>query len=151
MARGITRDRAENSIESRPSQEDSGKQSMLVDAEYIAVEIAGRRSFYRLRHKWSWAIIIWLSILIIFNCGLAIAIGSGELNFSAYQWFITAVTIETFLQVIALGLIAVKFLFSDGSTAQRDKRSKTSRKKTAGLQPERPRRIADRSEQSPDQ
>lgn len=151
MARGITRDQAEDSIESHPSQEDSGKQSMLLDAEYIAVEIAGRRSFYRLRLKWSWAIIIWLSLLITFNCGLAVAIGSGHLDFTAYRWFITAVTIETFLQVIGLGLIAVKFLFSDGRTAQQGKRTKTPDKKTASRRSGYSRRMEGRSEHSPDQ
>ena len=77
------------------------------------VEIEGRKSFYWLRTKWSWAIVVWLTILIVFNCALAILVGAGRLDYTKYQWFITAVTVETFLQVIGLAVLAVRYLFSD--------------------------------------
>ncbi|WP_306025713.1 hypothetical protein [Oceaniradius stylonematis] len=55
----------------------------------------------------------WITALIAFNVILTLLVGLGCLDFTNYQWFVTAVTIETFLQIVALGAIAVKYLFSD--------------------------------------
>lgn len=56
----------------------------------------------------------WISILILFNAALTICVGIDALEFASAPWFVTAVTVETFLQVIGLGYIAVRFLFSRG-------------------------------------
>ncbi len=77
------------------------------------IKAKGLREFFDLRKKWSSWIIFWISCLIIFNSGLAVFVGMGVLDFSEYEWFITAVTVETFLQVVGMGYVAVKFLFSD--------------------------------------
>jgi hypothetical protein len=98
------------------SPTDAGKDQAIAAAEREAVETGGRKGFFDLRKRWSTAIIIWISILILFNCALAVLVGYGTLDFTRYQWFITAVTVETFLQIVALGAIAVRFLFSSGDT-----------------------------------
>lgn len=77
------------------------------------VELSGRTRFFKLRDTWSRWIIGWITVLIAFNILITLAVGLGCLDFEKYQWFITLVTVETFLQVIALGAIAVKYLFSD--------------------------------------
>lgn len=102
----------------KPTEDDAGKDAAIAAAqqERETVETGGRREFFGLRNQWSRWIIIWISVLILFNCALAVLVGLGGLDFSDYQWFITAVTVETFLQVIALGAIAVRFLFSSGDS-----------------------------------
>lgn len=57
---------------------------------------------------------MWITALIAFNSLLAILVGTGCLDFTQMQWFITAVTVETFLQVVGLGYVAAKYLFSNG-------------------------------------
>jgi hypothetical protein len=109
----ITRDQAKDSL-TRVQDKDAEKEHALRKGELERVELDGRRRFYRLRTKWSWAIIGWISCLIAFNIVLTILVGVKVLDFSEYQWFITAVTVETFLQVIGMGVVAVKFLFSKG-------------------------------------
>lgn len=94
--------------------DDLAKHVALIEAKLKAVEVDGKRDFFKLREKWSSVIITWISLLILFNVVLAVAIGSGSLDFSEYEWFITAVTVETFLQVVGLGYVAAKYLFSDG-------------------------------------
>lgn len=81
-------------------------------AEDKGVELDGRRRYFELRHTWSAWIITWISVLILFNATLTALVGLGLLDFEKYQWFITAVTIETFLQIVGMGYIAVRFLFS---------------------------------------
>jgi len=101
---------------SATSPNDVGKDQAIADAERRAVETGGRKGFFDLRKRWSTAIILWISILILFNCALTVLVGSGTLDFRDYHWFITAVTVETFLQIVALGAIAVRFLFSSGDS-----------------------------------
>lgn len=95
-------------------ERDRGKGHELSDAHREAVEIEGRAKFFCMRSTWSRWIIAWISILIIFNCILALLTGWGSLDFTKYKWFITSVTVETFLQIVGMGYIAVKFLFSAG-------------------------------------
>lgn len=95
------------------SDQDPAKAVAIAKATREAVEIDGRRRYYKLRENWSSCIIIWISVLIVFNCTLAILVGLGTLDFTNYQWFITAVSVETFLQIVGMGLVAVKFLFND--------------------------------------
>lgn len=84
----------------------------VAEGEVERVELEGRRAFFKLRRIWSGWIIAWVTTLILFNVVLTALVGSGMLNFVPYQWFITAVTVETFLQIVGLGYVAVRFLFS---------------------------------------
>lgn len=77
------------------------------------IDLDSKRSFYFHRNKWSWFIIVWISVLILFNGSLTIMIGEGWLDFKHYKWFITTVTAETFLQIVGLGYVAAHFLFSN--------------------------------------
>ncbi len=110
----ISRDNAVGSIQDDVQEEDAGKQEAVNNSSKEAVELDGRREFFRLRSKWSWAILIWISALVGFNMFLALGIGWGSLSFHTYEWFITAVTVETFFQIVGLGYVAAKFVFSRG-------------------------------------
>ena len=88
------------------------KSAGVAVAESERVELEGRRKYFSLRTVWSGWIIAWISILIIFNLALTVATGAKLLDFENYKWFITIVTVETFLQIVGMGYIAVKFLFS---------------------------------------
>jgi len=94
---------------------DAGKQAELHEARAKAVEIAGREKFFGLRDNWSTIIMVWITSLILFNIGLTVAVGTGWLSYAGLQWFITTVLVETFLQTVGLGYIAVRYLFSDKS------------------------------------
>lgn len=90
------------------------KQAGVTNAEIEKVELNGRKDFFALRKRWSSWIIGWITALVVFNVLLTIVVGLGWLSFLEYEWFIIAVTVETFLQVVGLGAIAAKFLFSSG-------------------------------------
>lgn len=94
--------------------EDSGKQSELLDAASQAVEVLGRRRYFDLRDTWSTWIIGWITGLIGFNALVTVLVGMGCLDYSEYEWFITAVIVQTFLQIVGLGAVAVAYLFNDG-------------------------------------
>ena len=111
-ANEITREAAEKARTLPLAETDPAKDDALAAAESIKVEIQGRKDFFALRKHWSIAIIVWISILLTVNSGLAIGVGLAWLDFKAYQWFITAVTVETFLQVVGLGYVAARYLFS---------------------------------------
>jgi len=96
--------------------EDSEKISELGAGARVAVEIIGRKRYFDLRDKWSSWIIGWITALIVFNAGITIAVGAGCLDYSDYEWFITAVIVQTFLQIVGLGAIAVRYLFADNGS-----------------------------------
>ena len=83
------------------------------------MEVEGRKQFFNLQKLWSRWIIIWITGLIIFNTILTLLVGSGRLDFKSTPWFVTAVTVETFLQVVGLGYVAARFLFSSEKYNQR--------------------------------
>ncbi|MCH4025248.1 MAG: hypothetical protein LKH76_10090 [Acetobacter fabarum] len=105
---------AKSGLDDDRKERDRGKGHELSDARRETVEVEGRAKFFFMRSIWSWCIIAWISVLIIFNCSLALFIGIGYLDYTKYRWFITSVTVETFLQIVGMGYIAVKFLFSSG-------------------------------------
>lgn len=112
----MSRQRALQGVRTNTTREvDPQFNADLAEASEKAVEIAGRKAFFALRTRWSTAIIWWISILIASNVGLTVAVGAGWLKFDNLQWFVTAITVETFLQTVGLGYVAANFLFSDGT------------------------------------
>jgi hypothetical protein len=111
----LQRDKALREIIAESEQdEDSDKAQGLVEGARTAVEIIGRKRYFDLRDKWSGWIIKWITALIAFNAVITVAVGAGWLDYSNYEWFITAVIVQTFLQIVGLGAIAVRYLFADG-------------------------------------
>lgn len=85
-----------------------------ISAEAERNEIDGRKKFFSLRQNWSCIIIIWISFLIIFNVSLTVCVGRSWLSFTSDKWFLRLIASETFLQIVGMGYIAVRFLFSSG-------------------------------------
>lgn len=101
------------------SETSPAKAAGVALGEAEGVELDGRRRFFDLRGTWSSWIIGWVTVLILFNIGITIAVGLKGLDYTNYEWFITAVLVETFLQIVGMGYVAVRFLFSDGKPKPR--------------------------------
>lgn len=114
-----TRTEARGAIVDGLSESDEGKELDLLAAERLLVEVEGRKQFFKLQKGWSNSITWWISALIIFNATLTILVGAGCLDFSGAPWFVTAVTVETFLQVVGLGYVAARYLFSNNQNPGR--------------------------------
>lgn len=114
-----TRTQAQGAIVDGITETDDAKDSDYLSAEQIRVEIDGRRQFFDLQKGWSTAIMWWISLLILFNAILTVLVGAGCLDFTGAPWFVTAVTVETFLQVVGLGYVAARYLFSNDQNPSR--------------------------------
>lgn len=114
-----TRTEAQGALVDNVSDDDESKDLAILAGEKTRVEIEGRRQFFTLQGRWSTAIITWISALIGFNALLAVLVGAGFLDFTNAPWFITAVTVETFLQVVGLGYVAARYLFSNDQNPSR--------------------------------
>jgi len=108
-----TRTQAQGAIKEDVTETDEGKDVALLAGERLRVEVEGRKQFFKLQKGWSSAIMWWISLLIAFNVLLTVLVGAGALSFAAAPWFVTAVTVETFLQVVGLGYVAARYLFSN--------------------------------------
>jgi len=101
------------------AQQDDEKTGQGISETRI-IENEGRKSYFALRRRWSTWIIGWITSLVIFNIILTVGCviwvlcsAQAAAHFVVLRWFIIAVTVETFLQIVAMGHIAVKFLFSE--------------------------------------
>jgi hypothetical protein len=81
------------------------------EADREKVELEGRSQFFGLRGLWSFWIILWISIQLLFQIVLTACLGLAWLDFKAYPYFLPIVTIQTFLQIVGMGLIVVNFLY----------------------------------------
>lgn len=86
-------------------------QKNIYDADKENVELQGRIKFFKLRTKWSWAIIVWITAILTFTTLLTIKIGLGILNFERYPLLIHEIFAGIFFQVFGMGYIIVKCLF----------------------------------------
>lgn len=115
----LTRTEVQGAIVDGVTEEDESKNLDFLAAERVRVEVEGRKQFFQLQKGWSTSIIVWMSVLIAFNALLTILVGAGVLSFEAAPWFVTAVTVETFLQVVGLGYVAARYLFSNERNPRR--------------------------------
>ena len=93
-------------------QEDDLELSIsIVEARKELVELEGRAKFFALRDRWSFWIIAWISVFILFHVTLTILVGLGKLNFQNHEWLLPSIITENFLQIIGMGYIIVRFLY----------------------------------------
>lgn len=88
------------------------------DAEMELVELDGRRQFYNLRSEWSSACMSWIWLMLAFQFLLTGLIGFKAIDFKDYPYFLPIVTIQTFLQIVGMGYVIVKFLYPGANQAQ---------------------------------
>lgn len=84
------------------------------EAEAKAIELKGREDFFKLRKKWSCAIIVWISTLIVVNAVIIFGVGLELVDFRDYYSLVFAVVVENFLQIVGMGYIIVQFLYPKG-------------------------------------
>jgi len=77
----------------------------------LEVERRGRESYFMMRKTWSWALVGFLGILILFQITLTFLIGRGILSFTSYKLYLGSVITENFFQIIGLCWLVVQFLF----------------------------------------
>lgn len=83
----------------------------LSQARREDIELDGRKKFYQLRTKWSWVIIGWISLILIFDIIVTRYVGSGHWNFEKYNWLIHEIFAANLGLIFGMGVIVVKFLF----------------------------------------
>jgi hypothetical protein len=73
----------------------------------------GFQKYYDLRDKWSRYIMLYVWFMLLFQLGLTLAIGLTRLDFGHYSFFLNLVIGQNFAQIVGMGIIVAKFLFSD--------------------------------------
>ena len=73
----------------------------------------GRKEYFWLRKKWSWVLVVALSLTILYHFLFCWMLGAGVWKYDAYKTFPYLQTVEFFGQIVGLCWIVVTFLFSD--------------------------------------
>lgn len=74
-------------------------------------ERKGREKYYELREEWSTYLIWLLAVMVGFQIVLVLLIGFGALQYQEYRNFLYAAVVESFLQIVGMCWIVVRFLF----------------------------------------
>ncbi|GMO56762.1 MAG: hypothetical protein Ta2D_01890 [Rickettsiales bacterium] len=77
------------------------------------IDNSGKEQFYKLRTNWSWFLMGCVSFLIFSQVCLMILLGVNWFDLSLYNNIVMAFFIETFAQIIGMGIIVVAFLFKE--------------------------------------
>jgi hypothetical protein len=89
---------------------------------FSVASIEGRRAYEHLkglqRHyshksKWSYFLMATMSVMIWFQSYLLYKVGTGQWNFTQYDWLLPALLVQNLAQIAGLCLIVVKALFKD--------------------------------------
>ena len=99
----------------RENKQIFGTDSIQLSAELARIELESRRKIIGMRSKWSWTIIVWISVLIAFHIIITICVGCNVLNFAKQQFLIQTVIGTNFLEIVGMGVIIIKFLYPASS------------------------------------
>lgn len=73
--------------------------------------VKGLEEFFALRKTWSCFIVVAIATLILSQIGILFCIGFEWIKLEKFQNIVLAFYVETFLQIVALAVIVVRFLF----------------------------------------
>ena len=102
----------------RENKQIFGTDSIQLSADSARIELESRRKIIAMRSKWSWTIIVWISVLILFHIVVTILVGCNVLDFSKQKFLIQNVIGTNFLEIVGMGVIVIKFLYPASSKPQ---------------------------------
>ncbi len=118
----------ENQAEATVSREfDKQERKSREKSKQLEIENKGRSDYFSLRIQWSIFLLVTLSIMVLFQIFLTIAIGLNWLHYEKYKPFLELLVGETFLQVAGMCYIVVRCLFP-GEKDDKKKPEKPERK-----------------------
>ena len=81
------------------------------------IELDERLQFLELRSKWSTWLILWITFQLVLQAEIAIFVGIKYFDFRDYQWLVTIIIGQTFLQIVGMGYVIVNFLYPKTGSA----------------------------------
>lgn len=87
--------------------------TMSVNAQVQYAHLTGIRDHYKHKGRWSNFLIVTIAAMLAFQSFLLIQVGTGQWDFTSYEWLLPALLVQNLAQVVGLSVWAVKYLFSD--------------------------------------
>lgn len=84
-----------------------------INAERAWTHLKGLQDHYRLKGRWSTALMWLLGGMIFFQWVLIAFVGWGLWDFTQYQWLLPVLLVQNLGQIIGLAIIVVRSLFKD--------------------------------------
>lgn len=118
LLRDATANEGGNAIEDQGEMEKRHRQSLMAnvagdEADYRAAHLQGARDHYYHKGNWSWFLMVATGAMILLQFALLYPVGLGWLDYTAYDWLLPVLLVQTFGQVTGLAVYAVRYLFSD--------------------------------------
>lgn len=118
LLRDVPANELEKAIKSQDELEKNYRRSLLArragaEADYHATHLQGARDHYYHKGKWSWFLMGAIGAMMLLQFALLFPVGLGWLDYTAYDWLLPVLLVQTFGQVTGLAVYAVRYLFSD--------------------------------------
>ena len=98
---------------------DKQQNKSRAEIERLKIENQGRTDYFHLRIKWSWFLLVTLSVMVLFQIFLTVAIGLAWFDFKNYKSFLELLVGETFLQIAGMCYIVVRCLFPNNKETKK--------------------------------
>lgn len=82
-----------------------------LEAERYQIDTRGLEQYYKLQNGWSWVAGTLLFTMVIAQIAILALVGGGRLNFKEYGVTLNMFMGQSFLQIVGIAYIIVKFLF----------------------------------------
>jgi len=84
-----------------------------LESERKYAHLVGLKEHYNHKKYWSFFIMKLMLLMVVFQCVLLWKAGTGQWDFSRYQWLLPALLVQNLAQVVGLAVFVVKALFKD--------------------------------------
>lgn len=75
--------------------------------------LKGLQDHYRHKSRWSGFLMVLMGFMVLFQSFLLYMVGTGNWDFTAYEWLLPALLVQNLAQVVGLAVFVVKALFKD--------------------------------------
>lgn len=109
--------------ETTPQEQESRREDELefdrefeiraIDAERAWVHLRGLQDHYSHKKSWSYALMVLLGGMVVFQWALLVFVGLGIWDFTQYEWLLPILLVQNLGQIIGLAFVVVKSLFKD--------------------------------------
>lgn len=88
-----------------------------IESEERYARLTGLRDHFRHKGWWSFFLMFLMFGMVVFQCVLLGMVGSGQWDFTEYDWLLPALLGQNLAQIVGLAVFVVRSLFSDPKIA----------------------------------
>lgn len=83
------------------------------DRQLEYAKLLAFQGHHQSKRHWSWFMMVILAGLVLFQIVLLMRVGTGEWDFTKYEWLLPLLLVQNLAQIVGLAHVVVKALFDN--------------------------------------